>query len=114
MRYQISDSEFGGNLAGKSGAPARNRTGICHLGNGRSIHLSYGSNKSAAKITEFTKAYKFGSVCLGIRIGRFFVANFPNFNALNNPFTFTKPFVFFWPHFDSLHREPFQRIAQRL
>ena len=36
MRYQISDSEFGGNLAGKSGAPARNRTGICHLGNGRS------------------------------------------------------------------------------
>ena len=36
MRYQISDSESGGNLAGKSGAPARNRTGICHLGNGRS------------------------------------------------------------------------------
>ncbi len=36
MRYQISDSEFGENLAGKSGAPARNRTGICHLGNGRS------------------------------------------------------------------------------
>ena len=36
MRYQISDSEYGRNLAGKSGAPARNRTGICHLGNGRS------------------------------------------------------------------------------
>ena len=36
MRYQILGSEFGGNLAGKSGAPARNRTGICHLGNGRS------------------------------------------------------------------------------
>jgi hypothetical protein len=50
----------------KNGAPARNRTGICHLGNGRSIHLSYGSNKSAAKITEFAKAYKFGSVRLGI------------------------------------------------
>ena len=36
MRYQISYPEYGGNLAGKSGAPARNRTGICHLGNGRS------------------------------------------------------------------------------
>ena len=43
---------------------------------------------------------------------RLFVALF-NFNFLNNAFVFAKPLVFFRPHFDAFHGEPFQRIAQR-
>ena len=56
MRYQILDSESGGNLAGKSGAPARNRTVICHLGNGRSDPFELRERK-------FRLAYAFPIFC---------------------------------------------------